>query len=140
MDKLTREERIRNMRANKSKGTKPELFFARVMWQAGIRYRKNVTTVFGKPDFVIQKHKIAIFCDGDFWHGRDWEKRKFDHKSNIDFWHMKIERNIERDKEVNSYLDQEGWKVFRFWSSDIMHDPQGCLQTILSYIYSLQAD
>ena len=71
MDHLTKEQRHKNMLANKSKGTKPELLLAKLLWNAGVRYRKNDPTLFGKPDFVIKRYRIAIFCDGDFWHGRD---------------------------------------------------------------------
>ena len=106
MDHLTKEQRHKNMAANKSKGTKLELFFGKLLWNAGIRYRKNDKSVIGKPDFVIRGAKIAIFCDGEFWHGRNWEIRKYDHKSNCDFWYSKIERNIERDKEVNAKLQE----------------------------------
>ena len=76
MDRLTKEQRYKNMSANKGKGTKLELLFGKLLWNAGVKYRKNDKTVFGKPDFVIRKMKIAIFCDGEFWHGRDWEERK----------------------------------------------------------------
>lgn len=134
MDKLTREQRYRNMAANKSKGTKPELAFAKVLWGAGIRYRKNDKSVFGKPDFVIKGRKIAIFCDGEFWHGRNWEIRKNDHKSNCEFWYSKIERNIERDREVNAELERCGWKIFRFWDTEIIHEPEKCLNRILNYM------
>lgn len=134
MDHLTKEQRYRNMAANKGKGTKPEILFAKLLWNAGVRHRKNDKTVFGKPDFVIKKMKIAIFCDGEFWHGRNWEQRKYDHKSNREFWISKIERNIERDKEVNTRLEEEGWKVFRFWETDIRKNPDFCLNTILDYM------
>lgn len=70
---------------------------------------QNDKSVFGKPDFVLRGSKIAIFCDGEFWHGRNWNIRKNDHKSNCKFWHSKIERNIERDKEVNEELRKQGW-------------------------------
>lgn len=96
------------MQANKAKGTKIELLLAKQLWSHGYRYRKNDASVFGKPDFVIKSHKIAIFCDGEFWHGRTWETRKHDHKSNCQFWHSKIEHNIERDKEVNTELQKQG--------------------------------
>lgn len=114
MDRLTKEQRQKNMAANKGKGTKLEIVFGKFLWNAGIRYRKNDKSVFGKPDFVIRGSKIAIFCDGEFWHGRNWDVRRNDHKSNCDFWHSKIERNIDRDKEVNAELHKQGWKVFRF--------------------------
>ena len=102
---LTKEQKYRNMAANKSKGTKLEVLFGKLLWNAGVRYRKNDNKVFGTPDFVIRKMKIAIFCDGEFWHGRDWKKRKADHKSNCVFWYSKIEHNIERDRQVNEHLE-----------------------------------
>lgn len=122
------------MSANKGKGTKLELLFGKLLWNAGVRYRKNDKTVFGKPDFVIRKMKIAIFCDGEFWHGRNWEERKNDHKSNCDFWYSKIERNIKRDKEVNEQLKAQGWTVFRFWETEITKESDKCLNRILNYM------
>ena len=115
MDHLTKEQRHKNMSANKGEGTKLEILFGKLLWNAGIRYCKNDKKVFGKPDFVIRKMKIAIFCDGEFWHGKNWEERKKDHKTNCEFWYSKIEKNIERDRKVNVKLKSEGWKIFRFW-------------------------
>ena len=134
MDNLTREQRHKNMLANKGSGTKIELLFGRLLWNAGIRYRKNDKSVFGTPDFVVRKNKIAIFCDGEFWHGRNWENKKKDHKSNCFFWHQKIERNIRRDQEVNTELHRQGWKVFRFWETEIIKNPDVCLNVILNYM------
>lgn len=134
MDHLTKEQRHKNMAANKGKGTKLEILFGKILWNAGIRYRKNDKSIFGKPDFVIRSLKIAIFCDGEFWHGRNWETRKKEHKSNCEFWYSKIERNIERDKEVNEQLEAQGWKVFRFWETEITKEPDKCLNTILNYM------
>lgn len=134
MDRLTKEQRHKNMAANKGKDTKLEILFGKLLWNAGVRYRKNDKSVFGKPDFVIKSHKIAIFCDGEFWHGRNWDIRKNDHKSNCEFWHSKIERNIERDKKVNSELNKQGWKIFRFWETEITKTPDVCLNTILNYM------
>ena len=134
MGRLTKEQRYKNMSANKGKGTKLELMFGKLLWNAGVRYRKNDKTVFGKPDFVIRKMKIAIFCDGEFWHGRNWEERKNDHKSNCDFWHSKIEGNIRRDKEVNEQLKAQGWTVFRFWEAEITKESDKCLNRILNYM------
>ena len=134
MDRLTKEQRYKNMSANKGKDTKLELLFGKLLWNAGVRYRKNDKTVFGKPDFVIHKMKIAIFCDGEFWHGRNWEERKNDHKSNCDFWHTKIERNIKRDKEVTKQLTSQGWMVFRFWETEITKESDKCLNKILNYM------
>lgn len=108
MKKLTKEQRSRNMQAVKSTGSKIETLLAKALWAAGYRYRKNDKNVYGKPDLTLKKYKIAIFADSEFWHGKNWKSRKYDHKSNIEFWTAKIERNIERDKEVNSYLKKAG--------------------------------
>lgn len=118
------------MQAVKSKGSKIETTLAKALWAKGFRYRKNDKTVFGKPDFTFKRLKIAIFVDSEFWHGKDWEIRKHDHKSNQDFWLKKIERNIERDKEVNQKLKEEYWKVLRFWGKEIQKNLQYCVEQI----------
>lgn len=138
MDKLTPEQRHRNMQANKNKGTSIEMLLGRAMWHSGLRHRKNVTSIYGKPDFVFRKYRLAVFCDGEFWHGRDWLHRKNDHKSNTAFWYQKIERNIERDKEVNQFLKNEGWTVLRFWESDIKKNLSECLDAIMKEIDKTQ--
>lgn len=130
MDKLTKEDRRKNMQAVKSKGSKIETLLAKELWKRGHRYRKNNKTVFGKPDFTFKKDKIAIFVDSEFWHGKDWEERKKDHKSNQEFWHRKIERNIERDKEVNEFLINSGWRVLRFWGREIEKELENCIHII----------
>ena len=130
MDKLTKEQRKKNMQAVKSKGSIIEQKLAKALWNKGYRYRKNDKSVFGKPDLTFKKYKIAVFCDSEFWHGKNWNERKNDHKSNIDFWHKKIERNIERDKEVNQKLNSQGWKVLRFWGQDITKDLVSCTTKI----------
>lgn len=126
------------MQANKGKGTKPELLLAKAMWQLGLRYRKNSKTVFGKPDFSFKKYKVAVFVDGEFWHGKDWESRKSDIKSNREFWLIKIERNIRRDKEVTGRLKAEGWKVFRFWGREVVRNPQVFAEKVQRAIYGQQ--
>lgn len=113
------------MQSNKSKGTKPELALAKAMWALGLRYRKNSGSIFGKPDFSFKKYKVAVFVDGEFWHGKDWEQRKADIKGNREFWIAKIERNIRRDMEVTGRLKAEGWTVLRFWSNDVVKNA-GC--------------
>lgn len=90
MDVLTKEQRSTNMRAIKSKNTKIELILGRALWSRGYRYRKNNKKVFGKPDFTFKKYKVAIFCDGEFFHGKDWETAKKRIKTNAEFWHKKI--------------------------------------------------
>ena len=130
MDRLTPEQRHRNMQAIKSKNTQIELLLRHELWKRGLRYRKNVQTVFGHPDIAFIGKKIAIFCDSEFWHGYHWENRKKDIKSNRDFWINKIERNIDRDKEVNSYLESQGWKVLRFWGKEIRKDLEKCADLV----------
>lgn len=115
------------MQAVKSKGSKIEIMLAKELWKKGLRYRKNDKTVIGKPDFTFKKYKIAVFCDSEFWHGKDWHKKKLEHKTNIKFWHQKIERNIKRDKEVNEELLKNGWQVIRFWGKDIEKELLNCV-------------
>lgn len=134
MDVLTPEQRRRCMQGNKSSGTKPELALGRLLWRNGIHYRKQPKNVPGKPDFCIKKYRLAIFVDGEFWHGRNWEQKRESLKGNRDFWIAKIERNIQRDLRVTQALRTAGWKVFRFWESDIKKHPGVCLGMILRYM------
>lgn len=126
------------MQANKSTGTKPELLFATTLHTRGHRYRKNNKTVIGKPDLTFKKIKLAIFIDGEFWHGKNWEERKNDHKTNREFWINKIERNIERDKEVNCRLQAQGWTVLRFWSKEIEKNLLSCVLQVEKVIKELK--
>ena len=130
MDRLTKEQRLKNMQAVKNKGSKIETILGKGLWAKGFRYRKNDKTVFGKPDFVFKKIKVAIFCDSEFWHGKNWSKRKHEHKSNIDFWHNKISRNIQRDKQVNKKLTEDGWLIIRFWGKEIEKNSSLCIHKI----------
>jgi DNA mismatch endonuclease Vsr len=130
MDKLTKEQRRKNMQAVKATGSKIETALAKALFARGHRYRKNNRTVYGKPDLTFKKLKIAIFVDSEFWHGKDWEIRKHDHKSNRAFWLAKIERNMERDKEVNVYLMKQGWQIVRFWGKDIQKKLPTCIEKI----------
>ena len=128
--KRTQEQISRNMKAIKSKGTKIEICLMKELWSRGLRYRKNVSYIFGKPDIVFMKRKIAVFCDSEFWHGYNWEKRKNDFKSNREFWISKIERNIERDKVVQKTLEAEGWTVIRFWGKEIEKNIKKCADIV----------
>lgn len=130
MDDLTRAQRHKNMVHIKSTDTKAEVQLRKALWAKGIRYRKNDKNLPGKPDIVITKCNIAIFVDGDFWHGRSMEKIQ----SNRDYWIPKLTRNIERDKEVNDELTEMGWLVLRFWVSDLQKHFDACLQRILDEI------
>jgi len=119
MDNLTAEQRRKNMQAIKASATKAEVLLAKSLFQKGYRYRKNNKSVFGKPDLTFKKIKLAIFVDGEFWHGKDWEIRKENIKSNREYWIPKIEKNISRDQIVNAELVKEGWTVLRFWAREI---------------------
>jgi len=130
MDKHTPEQRQKNMKAVKNKGSQIEMALCRELWSRGIRYRKNCKQIFGKPDVAFIGKKIAVFCDSEFWHGYDWENRKSDIKSHREFWIPKIERNIARDKEVNETLSSEGWYVIRFWGKDIKSNVALCADRI----------
>lgn len=105
MDNLSSEQRSKNMRAIKSTATKDEIRLAKALWNLIYRYRKNNKTVFGTPDLTFKKLKIAIFGDSEFFHGKDWETQKDRVKANTVFWQKKIERNMQRDTEVNTYLE-----------------------------------
>jgi len=139
MDKLTPEQRHKCMSAIRSTETKPEIFFRKALWQWGIRFRKNVKGLFGKPDIAIKKYKIVIFIDGDFWHGLDWEKRKFASQEEMlasysEYWSKKIRRNIERDKEVTKYYKKNKWTILRFSTSEINAKLNKCIIKIIKTI------
>jgi DNA mismatch endonuclease Vsr len=140
MDKLTKEQRRKNMQAVKATGSKIEIALAKELWALGYRYRKNDKSVFGKPDLTMKRYKLAIFVDSEFWHGKDWNIRKHDHKSNQEFWLKKIQRNIERDKEVNEQLLKEGWKVLRFWGEDVTKNLRNCTDKIIKTINEIKRE
>ncbi|MBC7523985.1 MAG: DNA mismatch endonuclease Vsr [Flavobacterium sp.] len=131
-------QRSKNMRAIKSTATKEEVRLAKALWHLGYRYRKNNNSVFGKPDLTFKKYKIAIFVDGEFFHGKDWETEKERIKSNREFWYKKIERNIQRDIEVSSYLKLQEWEVIRFWSKEVKKDLNSCINVIQNLILQKQ--
>ena len=118
------------MQRVKNKDSEIELSLRKALWSMGLRYRKNVKSVFGHPDIAFIGKKIAVFCDSEFWHGYDWERRKNDFKVRQDFWLPKIERNMERDREVNERLKAEGWIVIRFWGKEIKSDVNACAEKI----------
>jgi DNA mismatch endonuclease (patch repair protein) len=138
MKERTKEVTHKIMSAMKSKGTSPELFYRKALWAFGIRYRKNVR-LFGKPDIAIKKYKLVIFIDGDYWHGNNWNIRGFtsleaELANYSDYWKEKIQRNVERDKQVNEYYENLGWKVLRFWQSDIEKELNKCIIKTLEVI------
>lgn len=111
--------------ANRRQDTLHEVLLRRHLWRLGLRFRKNVTTLPGKPDIVFPSVKVAVFCDGDFWHGRDWESRqeKLRRGTNASYWLAKIGSNIERDARNTALLKKAGWSVIRLWETDVKRDP-----------------
>lgn len=117
--------------------TKIEVILRKALWSKGYRYRKNCKKLPGSPDIVLTKYKIAIFCDGEFFHGKDWDtlKKRLEKSNNSEFWINKISRNIERDDEINKKLDFEGWTVIRFWGEDIKKHADECVKVVEETIF-----
>ncbi|WP_242131237.1 very short patch repair endonuclease [Aestuariivivens marinum] len=130
----TTKKRSKIMSNIRGKNTKPELLFRKALWNHNVRYRIDNKSLPGKPDISIKKYGLAVFIDGEFWHGYNWNERKNTIKSNRRFWIPKIERNMQRDKEVNQQLTDLGFIVFRFWSKDIIEDLDRCINDVLVFI------
>lgn len=130
MDNHTPEQRRKNMQAIKNKDSKIELLLRKELWSRGLHYRKNSSKIFGHPDIVFTGKKIAVFCDSEFWHGYDWEHKREEIKTRREFWIPKIERNMQRDVEVNERLTDEGWVVLRFWGNEIKKNVTGCADIV----------
>ena len=124
----------------RNKDTKIEVVFRKALWRSGIRYRKNHKGLPGKPDIAITKHKIAIFCDGEFWHGKDWNLVREKLKTRRDFWIQKIERNIERDTGNERQLTMLGWTILRFWGRDIEKNLDLCVAEVREAILQVRTD
>ncbi len=131
MDNHTEEQRHRNMQAIRNKDSEIELLLRKELWNRGIRYRKNVRDVFGHPDLAFKGKKVAVFCDSEFWHGYDWGNNREAIKTRRDFWIPKIERNMQRDREVNETLEKAGWTVIRFWGKEIKKNPGLCADVVI---------
>ena len=124
------------MKGNRSRGTEPELMLRRALWGLGLRYRLHAVDLPGKPDIVFRRQKVAVFVDGDFWHGRDWERlqTKLSRGANADYWVRKIEYNRKRARKCGEELAQQGWHVVRVWESAVLHDVEeavGIIGTVL---------
>lgn len=126
-----------NMRKIHSKDTSIELLLRKALWHKGYRYRKNYKDLPGSPDIVLTKYKIAIFCDSEFFHGKDWEilKLRLEKGKNPGFWIKKIERNRNRDYENDKKLLFLGYTVLHFWGQDISKHTDECLQAIEETIW-----
>lgn len=123
----------RVMKSNRSRNTTPEILVRKGLWRRGYRYRLHVTTLPGQPDIVFSKARIAVFVDGDFWHGKEWTRRKrlLERGSNSEYWVDKIRYNVDRDCRVNEALSKLGWSVIRIWESDIERDSERAIQRII---------
>lgn len=132
----------RAKRSNTCVDTQHERLLRRELWRMGLRFRKNVKTLPGKPDIVFPGARVAIFCDGDFWHGRKWQnlKRKLNRGSNASYWLAKIASNIERDTRNTVLLERTGWRVIRFWETDIKKDPSSAANLIKGIVESHRND
>lgn len=132
MDRLTKEQRHKNMSNIKNKDTTIEVKLRKALWERGYRYRKNYSKLPGKPDIVLVKYKLAVFCDSEFFHGKDWDnlQEQLMRGSNSEFWINKISKNRIRDEEINEKLKLMGWTVLRFWGKDIKKDVDQCIGII----------
>ena len=128
----------------KSRDTKPELILRKALYRMGIRYRVDSKKIYGRPDVSIIKYRLAVFVDGDFWHGNAHRIRQLSRledlfPTNTEFWCSKILGNIERDRRVNHRLSQEGWTVIRIWASTILLDPNEAAESICKVLENLRA-
>lgn len=131
MNHLDPESVSKTMSRIRGKDTGIEKKLRKALHELGIPYRLNSKYVFGHPDVSSKKYKVAVFCDSEFWHGYEFEENKKKLKWNRDYWIKKIERNMERDLEVNETLKKQGYKVLRFWGKRIEKDVEGCAQEVL---------
>ena len=120
--------------SSKKSDTRCELLLRRALWKRGLRYRVDMRDLPGRPDIVFTKARVVVFCDGDFWHGRDWEerRRKLKRGHNAPYWVKKISGNIERDRRNNAALEAAGWTVLRFWERDISTDVESVAERIMA--------
>lgn len=132
MDKHSKEVRSYNMSQIRSTNSKPEIMVRKYLFSKGMRYRKNVKTLPGKPDIVLPKYKTIVFVNGCFWHGHKNCKYFVMPKSNIEFWNEKISGNISRDEEIHRKLSAAGWNVIVVWECELKKDKR---ENTLEYLY-----
>ena len=140
MDNLTKAQRKKNMQNIKSKDTEIEVLLRKALWKKGYRFRKNYSKLPGKPDIAFTRYKIAIFCDGEFFHGEDWEvlRPRLKKSNNSEYWISKISKNRKLDDEVNKKLLFMGWTVIRFWGRDIKNNTDECIKVIDETVFDLK--
>lgn len=131
------EQRRNNMRAIRSKDTKPELLLRKALWHKGYRYRKNYKRLPGTPDIVLIKQKIAIFVDSEFFHGKDYEELvdRLKKGKHPEYWLPKIAKNVRRDAENDIRLNGMGYIVIHFWGGEIIKQLEKCVQEIEDNIW-----
>jgi DNA mismatch endonuclease (patch repair protein) len=122
-----------------NKNTSIEILLRKALWHDGIRYRKNYKKLPGSPDIAITKYQIAVFCDGELWHGKNWSKEREKLRTNRDYWISKIEKNMNRDNKIDNELFRMGWIVLRFWGKEIEKELGKCVWEIKETIINLQA-
>ena len=139
-DDLTKEQRRKNMQHIRSNDTKIEVLLRKALWNRGYRYRKNYRDLPGKPDIALTKYKIAIFCDGEFFHGKDWDvlRPRLEKSNNSEYWISKISKNRKRDDEVNKKLLFMGWTDIRFWGRDIKNNTDECIKVIDEAVFEIK--
>ncbi|WP_316844867.1 very short patch repair endonuclease [Pedobacter psychrodurus] len=130
----TTAKRSSNMSKIRAKNSLPELKLRKALWAKCIRFRIHPDNFPGKPDLIINKYRLAIFVDGDFWHGYNWEEKKTTLKTNSKFWIPKIERNMQRDRHINEQLNAKGYTVMRFWEHDVKENLGNYVNQVLLYI------
>lgn len=113
----------------KAKDTRVELLLRQELWKRGLRYRKNVKKIYGKPDIAFISRKLVVFCDSEFWHGKKYLEGEIPVRNRA-FWEKKFKKNIERDLKVNQILRKSGWTVLRFWEKDIKKNVSKCAKKI----------
>lgn len=123
-------------RSSKKSNTRCEVLLRSHLFRLGLRFRKNLGHLPGKPDIVFPGPKVAVFCDGDFWHGRNWtdRKKRLQRGANPEYWVAKISRNMERDRLQTEALEAEGWKVVRVWEKDVLADPEQVARMIAEIV------
>ena len=122
------------------KESKAETALSKELWRRGLRYRKNYRVLPGSPDIAILRYRVAVFVDGEFWHGKDWENRKEKLKSNREYWIAKIEENIARDKRNDNLLTNLGWIPIHFWEKEVNKEIESCVSRVMEIISRIEGE